>query len=74
MGRVLYLLYDRRVHPVQQAGEHRLARLPVDDEDRGDDEPHDGLGRRVAEGVLKRGGVLRCSPRKMCRPAYTSPV
>src|SRR5215207_7919355 len=48
--RVPYLVYHRRVHPVQEPSEHHLPRLPDDHEyRRGDDEPHDGIGKRVAE-------------------------
>src|SRR5215210_5750015 len=47
---VPYLLDHLRLHAVQQAGEHGLARLPDDHQDRRrDDEADDGVSKRVAE-------------------------
>src|SRR5215216_3126236 len=47
---VPYLLYRLRLHPVQQAGEDGLARLPDDHQDRPRyEQPHDGIGKRVAQ-------------------------
>ena len=47
-GNLAYLVGHGRVNPVQKAGEHHLARLPHDHQDRsGDQEPHDGVCERV---------------------------
>src|SRR5215203_3254177 len=47
---VPYLLYDFRLHPVQQAGEDGLARLPDNHQDGCRyQEPYDGVGEWVSE-------------------------
>src|SRR5215203_823782 len=47
---VPYLLYGLGLDPVEQAGEDGLARLPDDHQDgRRYQEPHDGVGQRVAQ-------------------------
>src|SRR5215208_6083147 len=44
------LVNDVRVYPVQEPGEHHLARLPHDSQDRrSDQEPNDGVRQRVAQ-------------------------
>src|SRR5918995_316365 len=48
-SRVADLVYQRRVHPVQQAGEDRLAGLPDDNQDRdSDQQPKDRVCQRLA--------------------------
>src|SRR5829696_7513647 len=49
-GCVTHVIHQSRVHPVEQPGEHQLARLPHDHQDSsGYKEPYYGVSKRVPE-------------------------